>query len=98
MGYILILIGLFIITVFLERKFKIHIYNSRGERFLIPLLFFVVGVTWDTAAVINGHWYFNDANLLGIKIGVLPLEEYFFFLVIPYFIVVLYKILKQKIK
>ena len=98
MGYILILIGLLITTVFFERKFKVHIYSSKTERFFIPLLFFMVGIIWDTIAVINGHWYFNEDNLVGIKIGVLPIEEYLFFLIIPYFIVVLYKILKQKIK
>ena len=98
MGYILILMGLFIITVFLERKYKLHLYSSWRERFLIPLILFVVGTVWDTVAVMNGHWYFNETNLIGLKIGVLPLEEYVFFLVIPYFIVVLYKVLKLKIK
>ena len=93
MGYILILIGLLTVTAILQKKYKIHIYNTKLERLAIPLIFFMVGIIWDTIAVINGHWYFNEANLLGIEIGVLPIEEYLFFLIIPYFIVVLYKIL-----
>jgi len=36
-------------------------------------------------------------NLLGIRIGYLPLEEYLFFLVIPYFILTLYAALKKEI-
>lgn len=95
----LIILGLFlVISLFFEHKFKLRLYQSQLERFLIPLFFFIVGTAWDTFAVYNGHWYFNLKNLSGVKIGLLPLEEYLFFLIVPYGIITFYKVLQKKIK
>ncbi|MBT3720791.1 lycopene cyclase domain-containing protein [archaeon] len=98
MEYLIILIGIFLITLFLEYKLHIHLYHSRKERIIIPLIFFIIGTIWDTYAVYRNHWTFSDSMLIGIKIGILPLEEYLFFLVVPYMILTLYKILDKKIK
>lgn len=98
MSYLFLLIVLFILTFYLERKFKIHLFSSKRERFLIPLIFFVIGVIWDTYAVYQGHWFFRKENLNGLYIGVLPLEEYVFFLVFPYAVITIYKVLRIKIK
>ena len=97
MEYLLILVGLFALSLFLEFKFHLRLYSSRKERFIIPLLFFLIGTLWDSYAVIRGHWYFNFDNLLGVRIGVLPLEEYLFFIVVPYAVLTLYKVLKKEI-
>ena len=97
MEYLLILALVFLITLFIEIKYHLRLYTSRKERTLIPLIFFVVGCVWDSFAVARGHWSFNVDNLLGIRIGYLPLEEYLFFLVIPYFILTLYAALKKEI-
>ncbi len=97
MEYLIILILLFIFSLGLEIKYRIHLYKSRKERLIIPLVFFVIGVLWDSFAVIRGHWYFNMDNLLGIRIGVLPLEEYLFFLVIPYATLTIYRAIKKEI-
>jgi lycopene cyclase domain-containing protein len=44
---------------------------------------FVVFVLWDLAATHAGHWTFDPAQTLPVRIGGLPLEELGFFVVIP---------------
>lgn len=46
----------------------------------ISLLFLI----WDAYAIAQGHWFFDRSQMLGI-LGPfqIPLEEYFFFVVIP---------------
>jgi lycopene cyclase domain-containing protein len=50
---------------------------------------------WDSVAIWRGHWVFPGPGLVGIKIGLMPLEEYLFALVIPYFILTTYSVLKK---
>lgn len=38
----------FALAVWLEVTFRVHLYRTRGERILITLIFFVVGVSWDS--------------------------------------------------
>ena len=97
MEYLIILIVLLLISIFLEHKFHIHIYKSRKERILIPLIFLVVGTIWDSLAIWRGHWSFNGPGLIGIKIGFMPLEEYLFAIIVPYFILTTYRALKREI-
>lgn len=97
MSYLSILFVLLIVTFFLETKFRIHLFSSRKERIIIPLIFFFIGVVWDTYAVWSGHWFFSREKLLGIYIGILPLEEYLFFVIVPYAVITIYKVLKIKI-
>lgn len=61
-------------------------------------MFFLIGVIWDTYAIYRNHWIFIDENLLGIKIGLMPLEEYLFILIVPFCILTYYKLLDRKIK
>lgn len=98
MEYLIILLVLFAFAIFLELKYHIHLYHSRKERILVTIIFFIVGVLWDSLAIFRGHWDFPGRGLLGVKIGLMPLEEYLFILIIPFWILTLYKILDKKIK
>ncbi len=98
MEYLLILLSFFVSGLVLEWKFRIHLYHSMRERIIVTFLFFVIGVGWDLFAVYRGHWAFPGDGLLGIYFGPLPLEEYLFCLIIPFWIVTLYKIFDRKIK
>ena len=97
MEYLIILIALFLISIFLEWKYHIHLYKSRKERIVIPVIFFIIGFLWDSLAVYRRHWTFEGSGLVGIKIGLLPIEEYLFFLIVPYFILTMYRFLKKEI-
>jgi len=96
--YFLILLVLFFFALFIEKKNHIHLYKSRRERFEIVTFFFLFGVIWDSFAIFRGHWIFPIEKTLGITIGVMRLEEYLFVLIIPYFILTIYKLFDSKFR
>ncbi len=95
--YLTILSIMLVVTFILEKSNHIHLYRSRKERFEIVGLFFLVGVVWDTFAIWRGHWIFPAGNL-GITIGLMPLEEYLFILIVPYFCITVYKLIDSKFR
>ena len=97
MGYITILIGVFSFSILMKLIYRPTLFDSTKQGAVILIFFFVVGVIWDSYAVYSRHWYFDDKNLLGIRVGLLPLEEYLFFIVLPVFIITLYQILRTKL-
>ncbi|MBI2507906.1 lycopene cyclase domain-containing protein [Candidatus Woesearchaeota archaeon] len=96
--YLIILLTLFLITFILEKVYHIHLYKSKRERAEIVGIFFIIGIIWDSFAISRGHWIFPPENNLGIIIGVMPLEEYLFILIIPYFVITLYRLIDSKFK
>lgn len=98
MEYLIILVIFFIIALILEKTQHIHLYKSRKERIEITLLFFIIAVAWDSFAIWRGHWVFPVEKTLGITIGLMPLEEYLFALIIPYFIITIYKFADSKFR
>lgn len=50
--------------------------------------------TWDVLATWRGHWYFNPQGIIGITIINLPLEEWLFFIVIPFCCIFTWEALK----
>ena len=98
MPYIIVLLLFFLSALYLEWKFRIHLYKTQRERVVISILFFLVGVIWDTYAVASKQWIFPGKGLIGWKIGLLPLEEYLFFLIVPFWILTIYKILDKKFR
>lgn len=93
MEYLLILLILFIITLVLEQVYHVHLYHNRRERFEVVGLLFIVGVVWDTFAIWRGHWVFPTEQTIGWRLGLMPIEEYIFVLVIPYFVLTVYKVI-----
>ncbi len=95
----LIILGVFLaVTLILEKVYRVHLYHNLKERIEITLLFFIIGIIWDTLAIWRGHWIFPAEKNLGIVIGLMPLEEYLFALIIPYFIITIYKVIGQKFR
>jgi len=46
---------------------------------LLALLAFVYTAPWDNLIVVNGVWSYSKRQVLGLVIGVIPLEEYLFY-------------------
>ena len=96
MEYLIILTLLFVSTFLLQNFFKVRIYKDLKQVGLAVFIYLVVGVCWDTFAIWRGHWIFPDDKILGPKIGLMPIEEYLFILILPYFILTVYQILNKK--
>lgn len=67
---------------------------------ILPAIFITacVFIPWDIWKTHIGVWAFNPDYLLGIWIGNLPLEEWLFFLTIPYAILFIYECVKYYLK
>ena len=51
---------------------------------MLTILVVVVAFgAWDLAAIEAGHWSYDPAQLTGVRIGRLPVEELLFFVVVP---------------
>ena len=87
----------FALAVWLEIRFHVHLYGTRKERILITSIFFVIGVAWDSISTIEKTWIYPGNGLVGIWIGVLPIEEYLFSLVVPFWILTVYRVLQAKL-
>lgn len=96
MEYLVILIAVFVGCLILEKTQHIQLYKSYRERLEIAGMFFVFGSIWDSYAIWRGHWVFPPEKTLGIVIGLMPIEEYLFMLIIPYGILTVYKYLDSK--
>ncbi len=86
MSYLYLLLNLGSLSVPLlfsfhpKLKFYKH-WKSLGKGMLISMFIFI---PWDVFFTINGIWGFNSNYFLGAKIFSLPIEEWLFFICIPY--------------
>ena len=64
-----------------KRMHFIQYWKPFFSAILIVGLFFIA---WDIWFTHLGVWGFNDDYLIGVRIAEMPLEEYLFFLLIPY--------------
>lgn len=62
---------------------------------LASLLMMLVFIPWDIGFTRIGVWWFNHTYTLGIDIAGLPLEEWLFFIVIPFACVFVYEVLNH---
>lgn len=92
--YLLLNIGTLFFPLVLSFDKKVAYYKT--WKFLFPAIaivgaFFII---WDVWFTKNGVWGFNEAFLVGIEIIYLPLEEWLFFVTIPFACVFIYECLR----
>jgi lycopene cyclase domain-containing protein len=82
--YLLLLVACLLATLPLEILLGTGVY-AHWRRLLISVLpVTVVFAAWDVLAVRAGWWHYDPARLVGLTLpGRLPVEELFFFAVIP---------------
>jgi len=78
MEYLAILIFIFLLFSGLKHKYKIRLFTSVRELLSFFAVVLVIGVVWDSFGIWRGHWELKDPFLVGIKIDLLPIEEYLF--------------------
>ena len=96
--YLIILIASIAAPFALSFDRKVQYYKNLKyilPAILITAIFFWIWDVWFTA---NGVWSFNPKYITGIKIIGMPIEEWLFFLVIPYCCMFIYEVLKFYLK
>ena len=83
LGYAAMLAFCLVGTLPLNWIFGLHVLEQVRRLALSIAPVFVVFVLWDLAATHAGHWMFDAAQTLPVRVGGLPLEELGFFVVIP---------------
>lgn len=83
--------GIIIIKV-CKIKFSIRAFSR--SLLLVSLPFII----WDSWAVANNHWSFNEEFSTGIYISNLAIEEILFFIAVPFVMTVIYQALNKFIK
>ena len=94
--YFLILIAFLACAIVIKLKYKIRVYKSTRHAVMVTLLYLLLGVAWDYFAIYRGHWAFPEGGTLGIYLGLMPIEEYLFLLIIPFWALIMYKVIKGK--
>ena len=94
--YTYLILNLFTISGPLLLSFdkKVAFYKEWRFFILAMLPTSAAYILWDIIATHTGVWKFNEQYLLGSFIGNLPLEEYMFFLVVPYACLFIYACIK----
>jgi len=79
-----VLAGCLLAAIWLEPVLRVGVLRQWRRLLLTLLPVVLVFGCWDLAAVAAGHWHYDWAQLVGIRLpGGLPVEELLFFIVVP---------------
>ena len=92
MEYLIIELVFFIIVFFVHKINKLKIFRSKLQFIVFWLITLICGIFWDNFAVWRGHWYYPGKGIVGFFIGYLPIEDYIFIVLVPYTVLVLYRL------
>ncbi|MEP1487211.1 MAG: lycopene cyclase domain-containing protein [Algibacter sp.] len=82
--YLILNIGSISVPFLFSFHPKIKFYKLWKSLSISILFTMLIFIPWDIIFTANGIWGFNDTYFLGYKIFKLPLEEWLFFICIPY--------------
>lgn len=82
--YLVLNLGSLLIPFIFSFHPKLKFYRYWKALFLSLIITMFVFITWDVIFTNNGIWGFNENYFIGNKILSLPVEEWLFFICIPY--------------
>lgn len=88
-----LLINLITIAIPLALSFDKKVGFHKYWRYLWPgvLVMMAVFIPWDIWFTISGYWGFTEEHLTGVKIMHIPIEEWLFFITVPYACMFIYE-------
>lgn len=88
-----LIINAFTISFPLIRSFESKIHFAKKWKYLIPAMILtgIFFITWDVFFTEAGVWGFNPKYLIGLYILGLPIEEWLFFVTVPFASVFIYE-------
>lgn len=94
-SYTYLLLNLLTIAYPLLQSFEWRIQYARKWRHLFPAIFITAAlfIAWDVWFTAVDVWHFNPVYLSGVYLANLPLEEWLFFLTVPFALVFIYECL-----
>jgi lycopene cyclase domain-containing protein len=89
--------GSLVVPLILSFEKKVQYYKKL--KYLLPAIIFsgAIFIIWDIRFYELGIWNFNPEYITGIYLLNLPVEEWLFFIVIPYCCVFLYEVLNVRL-
>ncbi|MBO6517921.1 MAG: lycopene cyclase domain-containing protein [Bacteroidia bacterium] len=79
-------------------KRPVYFVNRWKDVVVASLAMMAIFVPWDIAFTAKGVWYFNHDYTIGMDVWHLPLEEWMFFLVIPFACVFVYEVMNHMVR
>ncbi len=79
-------------------EWRISLYKNWKPIFLSIFIMMLLFIPWDVWFAKAGVWWFSNEYILGVKFLGLPVEEWLFFIVVPYACVFIYEVLNFYIK
>jgi lycopene cyclase domain-containing protein len=98
--YTYLILNFLTISFPLIRSFEGKISYVSKWKYLFPAIFItgILFIIWDHYFTIMGVWRFNSAYITGFHILELPVEEWLFFLTVPFACVFIYEVVKYFVK
>lgn len=95
MTYLLVQLGFLFVGILLVWKYDLKMFKSWKHGVVTLLGIFLLVIIWDSLAVFYGWWSFSRLGMIGVNIGLLPLEEYTLAVIVPWFVIVFYKFVER---
>ena len=98
-NYLLVLSFIATCAIFIALVFRIRVKRFWRLFVITDLAILVIYLIWDYWAISKKNWFFDESQILGVKIfGIIPIEEIFFFMIVPLTSLLTYLALKKLTK
>ncbi len=90
--YLLLLVITLFYPFIKSFEHRLRMYRKWKHIFPAVILTSLLFIIWDYWFVRQSVWHFNDHYILGVKLFQLPVEEWLFFIIIPYACFFIYEV------